>query len=203
MILTLIVYRKSDNILKKKKKKSHHLVRAVLISHGNVFLSVKLCFNRKVFCSRKVSKFIIFKTKNSCGLLKVTIQLERIGQNGGKKNPIFFFFFFSALCFARKQSWIEGSYMVASVRWYSFLCWEKSILPESIVKRFNIIRQLVIWLKETPCTRNSHSSLFLAEKLSSPETWIHWKPRLNKTELRKGCCPEVCVSDLIHLSWRF
>lgn len=93
MILTLIVYRKSDNLLKKKKKKSHHLVRAVLISHGNVFLSVKLCFNRKVFCSRKVSKFIIFKTKNSCGLLKVTIQLERIGQNGGKKNPIFFFFF--------------------------------------------------------------------------------------------------------------
>ena len=103
---------------------------------------------------------------------------------GGK--ILFFFFFFSALCFAKKQSWIEDSYIVASVRWYSFLCWEKSILPESIVKRFNIIRQLVVWLKETQCTRNSHSSLFLEEKLSAPETWIHWKPRLNKTELTKG-----------------
>ena len=200
MILTLIVYRKSDNLLKKKKK-SHHLVRAVLISHGNVFLSVKLCFNRKVFCSRKYLNLSFLKQKIPVICLKSQFSWRELVKMGGK-NP-FFFFFFSALCFARKESWIEGSYMVASVRWYSVLCWEKSILPESIVKRFNIIRQLVIWLKETPCTRNSHSSLFLAEKLSSPETWIHWKPRLNKTELRKGCCPEVCVSDLIHLSWRF
>lgn len=103
----------------------------------------------------------------------------------GKKFQFFVLFCFSALYFASKQSWMEGFYTRASVRWYSFLCWEKSILPESIVKRFNIIRQLVVWLKEIPRARNSHSSLFLEEKLSSPETWIHWKPRLNKTDLEK------------------
>lgn len=89
-----------------------------------------------------------------------------------EKIPVFFFmcfwFFFSALYFARKQSRNEGFYTVAFVRWYSFLCWEKSILPESIVKRFNIIRQLVVWLKETPCTWNSHSSLFFRRKTEFP-----------------------------------
>lgn len=136
-------------------------------------------------------------------MLKFTVQLERAGEmEVGKSRG-----FFGALYFSRKQSWIEGFYTVASVTWYSFLCWERSILPESIVKRFIIIRQLVVWLKETLCTRNSHGSLFLGEKLSSPETWIHWKPRLNKTELRKsqkGCCPKVRASDLIqYLSLRF
>lgn len=102
-----------------------------------------------------------------------------------KQIQLFVLFCFSALCFASKLSWMEGFYMVASVRWYSFLCWEKSLLPESIVKRFNIIRQLVVWLKEIPHTRNSHGSLFLEEKLSSGETWIHWKAGLNKTDLKK------------------
>ena len=202
MILTLIVYRKSDNLLKKKKKKATTLSGQFLFHMAMFFFLLNCVLTERYSVLERYLNLSFLKQKIPVVCLKSQFSWRELVKMGGKKIQ-FFFFFFSALCFARKQSWIEGSYMVASVRWYSFLCWEKSILPESIVKRFNIIRQLVIWLKETPCTRNSHSSLFLAEKLSSPETWIHWKPRLNKTELRKGCCPEVCVSDLIHLSWRF
>lgn len=79
----------------------------------------------------------------------------------------------------------HGSFStVASQRWPRFLCGEKGSLPESIVKRVPIIRQLVVWLTEAVWAGNSQSSLFLEEKLSSPETWIHWKPRLNKVALR-------------------
>lgn len=94
MILTLIVYRKSDNLLKKKKK-SHHLVRAVLISHGNVFLSVKLCFNRKVFCSRKYLNLSFLKQKIPVICLKSQFSWRELVKMRGK-NP--FFFFFLVLC---------------------------------------------------------------------------------------------------------
>lgn len=91
----------------------------------------------------------------------------------------------SKLCgFACECSWMGSFSTVASQRWHRFLCTGKGILPESIVRRVPITRQLVVWLTETAWAGNPQSSLFLEEKLSSPETWIHWKPRLNKAALR-------------------
>lgn len=96
-----------------------------------------------------------------------------------------------------KCSWIGSFSTVASQRWHRFLCAEKGILPESIVKGAHVTRQLAAWLVETAWTGNSQSSLFLEEKLSSPETWIHGKPRLIKAALRArgmtGPKPESAV----------
>lgn len=167
--------------LKTWSKQSHLL--GVFLIHITVLLCLLNWFFRLSGKLSNLSSFFFLfpcyaEIHNSAGEIRWKWQ---------KNKSSFLFCFVLVLCILQANrclGWRAFS-AVASVRWYSFLCWEKSLLPESIVKRFNIIRQLVVPLKEIPHTRNSHSSLFLEEKLSSRETWIHWKPRLNKTDLKK------------------
>lgn len=151
-----------------------HLLEYFL-SHMAVFFFLLNCFVDFLEGYLPYLIFLfLFYTKIHSSATEIWLKLKQI--------PVFFMLWILLGNRFELEGFLHGSI----VRWCTSLCWEKSILPESIVKRCTIIRQLVVWWKEMPCTGNSHSSLFLEEKRSSPETWIHWKLRLNKTEHRKS-----------------